>query len=269
MFLLLATSLLLIVFPLISVQLQRTTPSFLSRNPIHNRSISNIDGESSEQSSSPSPNKPLQPTRKPWDPPFPSTLQRTEKIRASYLSLPPLDLNSLPTFSIPEERQDSALPVTPGTQAVLNTYQKLPPPPPPSASYPPSPLDRGGGLGLPKGLRREGQEEENIKVDRKRDVEIPRRLETPNTAPQSRTRSPDAESESQPLLPPLHTTSFWPSILHTSASVLGILVCIFAFAVLIAHCLAWFIVYKTEARLGEVRQGVMRGGEMRVCLCAK
>jgi hypothetical protein len=37
---------------------------------------------------------------------------------------------------------------------------------------------------------------------------------------------------------------------------------------LTAHCLAWFIVYKTEARLGEVRKGLLRGGDMRVCLCA-
>ncbi|KAF2728657.1 hypothetical protein EJ04DRAFT_581182 [Polyplosphaeria fusca] len=59
------------------------------------------------------------------------------------------------------------------------------------------------------------------------------------------------------------------SALKASALVLGILLFIFGFAVLTAHCLAWFIVYKTEARLGEVRRGVVRGGEMRVCLCAR
>lgn len=42
---------------------------------------------------------------------------------------------------------------------------------------------------------------------------------------------------------------------------------VFAFAVLIAHCLAWFLVYKTEARLGEARRGILKGGDMRLCLC--
>jgi hypothetical protein len=33
--------------------------------------------------------------------------------------------------------------------------------------------------------------------------------------------------------------------------------------------MAWFIVSKTEARLGEVRKGLLRGGDMRVCLYAR
>lgn len=49
---------------------------------------------------------------------------------------------------------------------------------------------------------------------------------------------------------------------------LAILLFILAFAILIAHCLAWFLVYKTEARLGEARRGLLKGGEMRLCLCA-
>jgi hypothetical protein len=44
---------------------------------------------------------------------------------------------------------------------------------------------------------------------------------------------------------------------------------ILLFAMLIAHCLAWFIVYKTEARLGEARRGLVQGGEMKLCLCAR
>jgi len=51
--------------------------------------------------------------------------------------------------------------------------------------------------------------------------------------------------------------------------VMGLIIFIFAFAILVAHCLAWFLVYKTEARLGEVRSGLLRGGEMRLCLCGK
>lgn len=56
---------------------------------------------------------------------------------------------------------------------------------------------------------------------------------------------------------------------RTLLVVLGLITYIFAFAILIAHCLAWFLVYKTEARLGEVRRGLLRGGEMRLCLCGK
>lgn len=51
-------------------------------------------------------------------------------------------------------------------------------------------------------------------------------------------------------------------------AILAALLFILAFAILIAHCLAWFLVYKTEARLGEARRGIMHGGEMRLCLCA-
>lgn len=47
----------------------------------------------------------------------------------------------------------------------------------------------------------------------------------------------------------------------------ALLVCLFA--LLIAHSLASFIVYKTEARLGEARRGITQGGEMRLCLCAR
>ena len=50
---------------------------------------------------------------------------------------------------------------------------------------------------------------------------------------------------------------------------IGVIVFIFAFAVLISHCLAWFLVYKTESRLGEVRTGLLRGGEMKLCLCGR
>jgi hypothetical protein len=56
----------------------------------------------------------------------------------------------------------------------------------------------------------------------------------------------------------------WPVL-----AILGGLFLVLLFAVLIAHCLAWFIVYKTEARLGEARRGVVQGGEMRLCLCAR
>lgn len=58
------------------------------------------------------------------------------------------------------------------------------------------------------------------------------------------------------------------SILCLMLGILGIILILLAFAILIAHCLAWFLVYKTEARLGEARRGLLKGGEMRLCLCA-
>lgn len=50
---------------------------------------------------------------------------------------------------------------------------------------------------------------------------------------------------------------------------MGLIIFVFAFAVLVAHCLAWFLVYKTESRLGQVRTGLLRGGEMKLCLCSR
>ena len=58
------------------------------------------------------------------------------------------------------------------------------------------------------------------------------------------------------------------SALWICVAILAFLFFILLFAILIAHCLAWFLVYKTEARLGEARRGIMQGGEMRLCLCA-
>ena len=67
---------------------------------------------------------------------------------------------------------------------------------------------------------------------------------------------------------PISGRSYRPTLIQTIALILAFIVFVFAFAVLVAHCLAWFIVYKTESRLGEVRKGLLRGGDMRVCLCA-
>lgn len=59
------------------------------------------------------------------------------------------------------------------------------------------------------------------------------------------------------------------AIMWTSLAILACILLVVSFALLIAHCLAWFIVYKTEARLGEARRGLAQGGEMRLCLCAR
>lgn len=59
------------------------------------------------------------------------------------------------------------------------------------------------------------------------------------------------------------------SVVQATALVLFFIIFIFVFAILVAHCLAWLVVYKTEVRLGELRKGLLRGGDMRVCLCAR
>lgn len=64
------------------------------------------------------------------------------------------------------------------------------------------------------------------------------------------------------------TRSKFRLLLWGGIAVMAILLFLLAFSVLIAHCLAWFLVYKTEARLGEARRGIMKSGDMRLCLCA-
>jgi hypothetical protein len=59
------------------------------------------------------------------------------------------------------------------------------------------------------------------------------------------------------------------TLVQSIVLVLASVLFVFAFAILVAHCMAWFIVSKTEARLGEVRKGLLRGGDMRVCLYAR
>lgn len=59
------------------------------------------------------------------------------------------------------------------------------------------------------------------------------------------------------------------SILWICLSALAGVLIILAISIFFIHILAWFIVYKTEARLGEARTGLVQGGEMRLCLYAR
>lgn len=65
------------------------------------------------------------------------------------------------------------------------------------------------------------------------------------------------------------TRSFRLSSIRTIVLIMASLIFTFAFAVLIARCLAWFIFYSIESRLGDIRHGLLRGGDMRICLCAR
>ncbi|KAF2796473.1 hypothetical protein K505DRAFT_401163 [Melanomma pulvis-pyrius CBS 109.77] len=89
----------------------------------------------------------------------------------------------------------------------------------------------------------------------------------PSQPPQNSSQSPPETTRATQH--PSHTAySARPSLLRIAIFVMAVIIFMLTFAILIAHCLAWFVVYKTEARLGEVRKGVLRGGDMRVCLCA-
>lgn len=59
------------------------------------------------------------------------------------------------------------------------------------------------------------------------------------------------------------------AVVWTILAVLVGIVLVLGAVILMIHCLAWFIVYQTEARLGEARRGLLAGGEMRLCLCGR
>ncbi|OCK74464.1 hypothetical protein K432DRAFT_430007 [Lepidopterella palustris CBS 459.81] len=77
----------------------------------------------------------------------------------------------------------------------------------------------------------------------------------------------DAAPNSNPTANTHHALSF--TSLQILLLLLALLTFLLAFSILTTHLLAGFIVFKTEAGLGEVRTGVLRGGEMRVCLWAR
>ncbi|KAH7094389.1 hypothetical protein FB567DRAFT_2344 [Paraphoma chrysanthemicola] len=77
----------------------------------------------------------------------------------------------------------------------------------------------------------------------------------PNTSPQTAAR----KGEEKWIMP----------FIWTTIVVLTSILLVFGVVILMIHCLAWFIVYQTEARLGEARRGLLMGGEMRLCLCGR
>lgn len=98
--------------------------------------------------------------------------------------------------------------------------------------------------------------------------DMPRLISTPPPAPATKDCTSVDAVESAPAKKKSKRKPNVMSAIWICVGVFAVLVSIFIFAFLIAHCLAWFLVYKTEARLGEARRGIMQGGEMRLCLCA-
>jgi hypothetical protein len=103
-----------------------------------------------------------------------------------------------------------------------------------------------------------------------RPTRSPAQMEESQTAAQSgpEAQEPSTLPTSKPA-PAMAETKGSLSLVQTIVLILASVIFIFAFAILVAHCMAWFVVYKTEARLGEVRKGLLRGGDMRVCLYAR
>ncbi|KAF1835110.1 hypothetical protein BDW02DRAFT_597628 [Decorospora gaudefroyi] len=178
-----------------------------------------------------------EPVRKPWDPPFPRRVTLRGKER--------------------EERR--------------NTWNGLPPSPPRKTGREmeakgvarrlfPLSVDGDGESAEEEHQQQQQQEEETI--------EVPDRQATSSAAP-APAPPPPSPTTSTPGPPKTKKSkSKIMSMVWLCVAVLAVVVFIFAFAILIAHCLAWFLVYKTEARLGEARRGIVQGGEMRLCLCA-
>jgi hypothetical protein len=112
--------------------------------------------------------------------------------------------------------------------------------------------------------------EEQQEVDEAGGETTPKLTPTPTPAvpPASRTSNPASTSKPAPARKKAKAKSSVLSAVWLCVAILAVLLFILAFAILVAHCLAWFLVYKTEARLGEARRGIMQGGEMRLCLCA-
>jgi hypothetical protein len=115
--------------------------------------------------------------------------------------------------------------------------------------------------------------------EEQQDVDEPEGVTTPKITPVTPAPVPDvtpapqtsvhpSTSKPAPAKKKAKAKSSVMSALWICVAIFAILLFILAFAILVAHCLAWFLVYKTEARLGEARRGIMQGGEMRLCLCA-
>ncbi|KAF1849633.1 uncharacterized protein K460DRAFT_399746 [Cucurbitaria berberidis CBS 394.84] len=147
-------------------------------------------------------------------------------------------------------------------QSVLNASRK--PWDPPFPKRGPGTGLKGEWLVLPPSLpQKSGREMEQEGLAQTLHPPSPDGLGEPE--PQGHNTMPG--SHSQRHAQKKHTLSGM-SILWLMTTALAVLLFLFAFAILIAHCLAWFLVYKTEARLGDARRGLLKGGDMRLCLCA-
>ncbi|KAJ4294345.1 hypothetical protein N0V90_008035 [Kalmusia sp. IMI 367209] len=268
MFLVLLSSVLLIILPIIIVQYQRFLASLSAprihppnyRTPskrCHSEADGGYDGASSDTASEGLSN--LRPertvtttgygrkeSRKPWDPPFP---MRARTVRDPYLILPGSRGEEYNTTSEEgkgkgkewERRSTSQIPPGEEEGESLAHVGHLPVTEPPLDPRSVSPTHRSQTTERnPQDILQQAPKAQAVPYQ-----------SAPAPAPNAKDR--------QGCL----------SIVQIVVLILSCIIFIFAFAILVAHCLAWFVVYKTEARLGEVKRGLLRGGDMRVCLCAR
>ncbi|KAF2441523.1 hypothetical protein P171DRAFT_523511 [Karstenula rhodostoma CBS 690.94] len=180
-------------------------------------------------------------TKKPWNPPFP---MRSKTLREAYLILPRSEDEKRDEYKgkgkEQERRSTSQMP--PDEEDGVLNIGHVPVTDLPSWSAPaPSPM-----RSAPAQVR-----------------ESPTAIQG---RPEARVASTQATPESTSATIERKRSL---SLVQTIVLVFALIIFLFAFAILVAHCMAWFVVYKTEARLGEVRKGLLRGGDMRVCLCAR
>ncbi|KAF1960070.1 hypothetical protein CC80DRAFT_284558 [Byssothecium circinans] len=252
----LLTCVILIALPIIAVQYPRYLDSL--HTPPHKRTSSehaivetNVDG-AGEKTPAPDVSSPehgstlsrsvpttssgnnhVKKARKPWDPPFPTTRERPKG--HSWRILGPA------TETIAEDTGDGE-----GERGAENLD---------------APVEDNGE-------RISANVRATTPLD---DPTLPSSLSSLNlNVPESLARLPSCPSKASSALsqsqePRGHHLSVFRWIVLVLASVIFV----FAFAILVGHCLAWFVVYKTESRLGEAKSGLLRGGEMRMCLCAR
>lgn len=191
-------------------------------------------------------------SRKPWEPPFPTTAKTVKE--STYRILPSVS-NTLdrentdkegrkgnerkraPTLSSPDEKEEdifTQMGHVPVTEMSAYGAPLLPPSFPPPLIRSPTPVQSSPQIG----------------------------------AEHSQDQKPPVHIAPEPTRVAHHKGKVL-SVVQITSLIMACIVFLFAFAVLVAHCMAWLVVYKTEARLGEMRKGLLQGGDMRVCLCPR
>ncbi|EOA92215.1 uncharacterized protein SETTUDRAFT_30682 [Exserohilum turcica Et28A] len=175
-----------------------------------------------------------EPGRKPWDPPFPRRVETKDGIkeRGTWRIMPPTP------------------PRKSGREMEANGVARR--------LFPADSNDNGGHIDEEQPPRRSSEaENQTVPVS----VSPPTQDPVPESVALTTTDSPKAKKRHGKKDRVM--SGVWLCL-----GILGFLLFLFIFAILIAHCLAWFLVYKTEARLGDARRGIMKSGDMRLCLCA-
>jgi ABC-type multidrug transport system fused ATPase/permease subunit len=173
--------------------------------------------------------------------------------------------NNAPLTS--QHKSDEKRPMTDGTDSSSDNTISAPKPRKPwDPPFPTTPdrKEKGKGRGwlaLPPMKRTEHDEPSGERVEDllSNDTAPEIRISNEYTREKAKNQPKNSKEDAAPVM----------SIIWTTVAILAGMFLVLLFTILIAHCLAWFIVYKTEARLGEARKGLVQGGEMRLCLCAR